>query len=450
MPSHGAISPSTAGPVLDLAIQRYEKYWLPLAGRHPEKALAAPLDIQWVWHCHMLAPIAYYRDCHKIVGRLVDSKVRNTHDTYAAAQESSSLWRAAYPNVPYRLDPGDEMSPDPDFVSQLSYDVASAALRQTAFHYQVSLPHYRDRKYLEGALRRYKMFLFLKQKHPEAFLVPCYDIDLIWHAHQLHPLIYKYDTERLFGRIFNHDDSVNDRSPGSRLSIADAHVRDLWKTTFSENFSRWGAMYRGEPSHAMLHQMSRDDVSSIATKKATVYLETAKLDGLPTSSGQFKLKIWYKTGYQNFNKSLFVTEKIKTLKGIRSKMEMRQRVMENFNFNSKYNDNVYVDLFHQTGNLCFGSEEKIGEGSYKLFEAMQPLLDRGLTTTAVIGFQRGITAELGISMPPPEIGSCVLSLIMGQYETCIMPENIQQMWGPIPLPTLPPGVDNTCSVASHR
>ncbi len=50
---------------------------------------------------------------------------------------------------------------------------------------QVSLPHYRTTKFLVRALQRYQMFLRLKKLYPEEFLVPCYDIDLIWHTHQV-------------------------------------------------------------------------------------------------------------------------------------------------------------------------------------------------------------------------------------------------------------------------
>lgn len=59
------------------------------------------------------------------------------------------------------------------------------------------------------------------------FIVPCYDIDLIWHTHQLYPLAYKSDMEKLYGKIFNHDDSVNDRSEGSRLYNADLATREV-------------------------------------------------------------------------------------------------------------------------------------------------------------------------------------------------------------------------------
>jgi hypothetical protein len=42
--------------VLKLAVARYEHLWLPLAAQS-ETALVAPLDIAFVWHCHMLSPL---------------------------------------------------------------------------------------------------------------------------------------------------------------------------------------------------------------------------------------------------------------------------------------------------------------------------------------------------------------------------------------------------------
>ena len=41
--------------------RRYEMLWLPLVAANfkRSKELAAPLDIAWVWHVHMLAPESY-------------------------------------------------------------------------------------------------------------------------------------------------------------------------------------------------------------------------------------------------------------------------------------------------------------------------------------------------------------------------------------------------------
>ncbi|CAJ1345617.1 unnamed protein product, partial [Effrenium voratum] len=92
--------------------------------------------------------------------------------------------------------------------SKISYDLVLAASRQAAFHYQVAvLPHYRDKYFLELAVERYlDRFLELKRRRPSEFWVPTYDIDCIWHAHQLHPILYAEETERLCGQLLPHDD----------------------------------------------------------------------------------------------------------------------------------------------------------------------------------------------------------------------------------------------------
>lgn len=51
------------------AIERYETRWLPLLAEHRGvKALAAPLDVAWVWLMHALAPSKYAADFQRITG----------------------------------------------------------------------------------------------------------------------------------------------------------------------------------------------------------------------------------------------------------------------------------------------------------------------------------------------------------------------------------------------
>ena len=56
---------------------RYEKYWLPFMSAVSGSVetdvgpLCPPLDIHWVWHTHMLAPVSYSADCTAVAGRLV-------------------------------------------------------------------------------------------------------------------------------------------------------------------------------------------------------------------------------------------------------------------------------------------------------------------------------------------------------------------------------------------
>ena len=75
----------------------------------------------------------------------------------------------------------------------------------------MSLDHYRDGDFLVDAVTRYRMYLELKRQNPGTFLVPCYDIDLIWHSHQVSTLHYSKDTTGILGFVLKHDDSVNDR-----------------------------------------------------------------------------------------------------------------------------------------------------------------------------------------------------------------------------------------------
>jgi len=52
--------------VVSAAVRRYETCWLPLAAASSTSALSPPLDVHWVWHCHMLAPYRYQRDCVQV------------------------------------------------------------------------------------------------------------------------------------------------------------------------------------------------------------------------------------------------------------------------------------------------------------------------------------------------------------------------------------------------
>ena len=62
------------------------------------------------------------------------------------------------------------------------------------------------------------MYLFLKSKYSDEFLVPCYDMDICWHTHQIQPELYQMETKDILGHVLPHDDSVNDRAPGSKLN----------------------------------------------------------------------------------------------------------------------------------------------------------------------------------------------------------------------------------------
>ena len=187
-----------------------------------------------------------------------------------------------YPSEPFEVDLTTTIGHVPDFKSRIEYDITAACGRQRVFYYQVSLPHYGDKKFLRKGLERYKQHLVLKQQNPDMFFVPCYDFDLIWHAHQLHPLIYKKDTTKVLGKVLNHNDSVNDRQPGSKLSTCYAITREKWKEAGQE-FAVRGAMFRGEPPLSTSVKAELVDYTGLAALEYTVKMTRLEVEGLPTS-----------------------------------------------------------------------------------------------------------------------------------------------------------------------
>lgn len=237
------------GPVLKNAIRRYEVYWLPLAARdgYGSRLLAAPLDIAWVWHVHMLAPYYYEQDCINSVSIIVDHVPLDHWQRKDGLERAKNLWQKNYQDEPFEVDldqPLDVLTVYKK--SRIQYNLEEACYRQSKFYYQASLPHFRDNKFLQKAVERYEHHLQLKKRNPQVFVVPCYDFDLIWHAHQLHPVNYRKTTTQFLGRLLHHDDTSTSRSPASKLNDSEMETRALWKAAGLQ-FAKPGAMYRGDP-----------------------------------------------------------------------------------------------------------------------------------------------------------------------------------------------------------
>ena len=103
--------------------------------------------------------------------------------------------------------------------------------------------------FIKEAVARYKGFLYLiksnKEKGIKRFCVPTYDIDLIWHSHQLHPTSYCKDLNEALGKVLEHDDTDSDRSKGKKLDVGFSRTTKQWEDTFGTRYWKAGAMYRG-------------------------------------------------------------------------------------------------------------------------------------------------------------------------------------------------------------
>ena len=195
----------------------------------------------------MLSPTHYIKDCQAICGTVIDHKLLSSDEIQQRYEQSVSTWNNFCPDEPYDfLNSNAQLSATTAAYKQKSsYDIAAAVQRQRNFNYQVSLPHFTSPKFLKDAIDRYINFLLLKQTYFDQFLTPCYDFDLVWHTHQVHPLAYERDCTAIFGSTLKHDDSVNDRSKNSKLMKGETITKKFWTTHFKDSgFWRRGCMYR--------------------------------------------------------------------------------------------------------------------------------------------------------------------------------------------------------------
>lgn len=103
-----AAAQTSSSPLADLntarleAIQVAYRRFLYLAARYPELSLAPTVEIDEMWHLHMLHPEAYHRDCLGGVGYLVDhnagfgATAEEQPALLADFQMTSELWASTF------------------------------------------------------------------------------------------------------------------------------------------------------------------------------------------------------------------------------------------------------------------------------------------------------------------------------------------------------------------
>ncbi|XP_021747602.1 glycine-rich domain-containing protein 1-like [Chenopodium quinoa] len=246
-------------PAMEWAIYRYNAFWLPLLAKHSENAvsedpLVVPFDCEWIWHCHRLNPVRYKSDCEERFGRILGNRNIISSVQGISKSRTEELWNKMYPEESYELDcnrsfPGDSLQKNVQNEKFTSYDLVSAAKRQVPFSFQVARPHMSDDLFLQEAVARYKGFLHLirtnRKNNIKRFCVPTYDVDLIWHTHQLNPVSYCNDLLKLMGKVLEHDDTDSDRTKGKKLDTGFSDTTKQWEDTFGLRYWKAGAMYRG-------------------------------------------------------------------------------------------------------------------------------------------------------------------------------------------------------------
>ena len=255
----------------EYAIYRYEVFWLPLLAENTELGIVPPLDIHFVWHTHMLSPIAYATDCERLFGRILPSRVRER--SAQILKLSEQIWAKKYSRtMPYDLNYNTNIQVIPPYSSKIKYSLSLAIERQAEFFYNVSLGHFKDSNFLDEAVKRYKKLLYLKRINPQLHIVPMYDIDLVWHTHQLFPDVYRQDMMINLQQILHHDELSNDRTNNAKLSAADQETRHKWFELYGDRLPKNGCMYRGKSSKGFYQQLA-DFNFLLECQRYTIYVQ---------------------------------------------------------------------------------------------------------------------------------------------------------------------------------
>lgn len=135
--------------------------------------------------------------------------------------------------------------------------------------------------FLQGAVARYKGFLHLikrnREKSLKRFCVPTYDVDLIWHSHQLHPVSYCKDLNELLGKVLEHDDMDSDRTKGKKLDVGFSGTTKQWEEAFGTRYWKAGAMYRGSAPCPVTTTPYKSSVMSKDVVASTEYQKVLQL-----------------------------------------------------------------------------------------------------------------------------------------------------------------------------
>jgi hypothetical protein len=451
--------------VIECAVYRYEKLWLPMLLARGEEGwkLKPPLDVHWVWHVHMLSPKEYASDCMKLF------KTVFGHGLGSKKTSAEKLWEDTYPDEPFEITR--EQVEDRSVLwsahhSELRYNILEAAQRQKVFYYQVSLPHYRNAQFLQEAMLRYKKYLALKSLNKDTFLVPCYDIDLIWHTHQVHPLEYAEDCQVILGFTLPHDDSVNDRNEGSKLNNSYQVTIDLWKSNFKASFTKPGAMYRGAPPDGKLFPLTADRVRQIKSfKRFDIKVRQLEIDSFtwpePEDAQVIAYRAAYRHGRQHSRKEIY-SQTWKLGEGTTSFKLDRPIFVSVCDFETHVIE-VDISSAEKKGFLCCAKYQDIasldGQTGLRLdnledgqtlgVSAKLKLFDekRKSFVHSEVGARLSATCTL---IKAEETRDTTLGILPGTFYDAVMPETVESMWGPVPMKRLPEGDENKCKAVVHR
>ena len=363
--------------LLELSIRRYEQLWFPLVDENRSTQIVAPIDIAWMWYCHMLCPLAYRRDCRLILRRTLNHSFIRSRDVIESTNNAIELWYGKYPKDGFNIIrngefivPTRKIGKLSDNVSRLSIDLITVAKSQIHFCYQVALPHFRDKQYLETALKRYKQFLCMKREAVDQFLTPPVDILIMWFTHMCHPLEYATDTMKACGRVLENNIRIQVGSVTDKFRFATQETVKQWTSFSKESLVQPGTKFRARDTKTEISEMNTRDLKSCCVVEYKLNITHAELIGVSTKGRRFRVRMHLMHSDSSKDEIIIL------------KASKRQR---HWTFKSTvlYVTNIHcglrVALTEDNNIMCLKGENTIAAGTVKLTPILEDMREQEKT-----------------------------------------------------------------------
>lgn len=441
--------------VIRNAVRRYETIWLSLLKEEGDRSkdISPPLDVEWIWTVHMTYPTDYQNDCKNFIGFVPDHTIRDPNENSLAKKKGEKLWKEfTKGDEPYETDLNRAPPINSTNQTALSIDLLECAKKQADFYYDISLPHYGDKIFLQSAQERYKLFSKLTARLGRYLFAPT-DIRFVCKCHMLHPHSFVKDTD-VWGA--QHIDLEKMELANKQSSIK------AWKEMIGSSLFSPGTVSRGPSPESMLDQVNINDIHQSAGKITVKVAIVAAKVTVGHKVNKAKIKI------------LEVEEKEGDEKDIKNKRE-KGRAVWNSHQTKLREDSMFTlngaNKFQLTisPSHILKVEVTVNQGGLKsvksLFKPKVYQFDGFLIIDAARAFIEHNKAELSVKLDSgnspnvflelalrfsrPFLSDLVFNLNQGNFATEEMPQNNESLWGPVPLPFLPPEIKHDCAVARH-
>ena len=317
-------------------------------------------------------------------------------------------------------------------------------------------------------------------------------VEVVPH-HKVHPLQYATDCEAILGYMLPHDDSVNDRSEGSKLNNAHEITVKLWKDAFSHSFAKPGAMYRGDPPNGKLWPLKQEHLTQMLSSSRfnvrITKLEIRFTFAFITCNSLVIFPHFHCSPIEWSNREE-VSVAIFWARYRHGRVESRQKlhaqtwiigdgekslsldkdILIQDAVDAEVNS-VEVDIktLKKKGILCCAEHKTVAAtGVDRLAQGISVPLLTGDAEKATLDLEGSLSVfneksktftevmngvRLGgvISLVKSgEMRDTALGILAGTFYDSVMPETVESMWGPVPMRRLPEGKENKCKAVVHR